>query len=52
MPSYSDFKYLQKMNAKCPYISDEKIQIPPIKQTKIQKYPPASETEQKNQENL
>ena len=24
MPSYSDFKYLQKMNAKCPQISDEK----------------------------
>ena len=24
MPSYSDFKYLQKVNAKCPQISDEK----------------------------
>ena len=24
MPSYSEFKYLQKVNAKCPQISDEK----------------------------
>ena len=24
MPSYSDFNYLQKVNAKCPQISDEK----------------------------
>ena len=27
MPSDSDFKYLQKVNAKCPQISDEKIKI-------------------------
>ena len=30
MPSYSDFKYLQKMNAKCPYISDEKKSFAPL----------------------
>jgi hypothetical protein len=24
MPSFSDFKYLQKINAKCPLASDEK----------------------------
>ena len=25
MPSFSDFEYLQKVNAKCPQISDEKL---------------------------
>ena len=27
MPSYSDFKYLQEVNAKCPQISDQKISL-------------------------
>ena len=30
MPSYSDFKYLQKMNAKSPQISDEKKEVLPL----------------------
>ena len=25
MPSFSDFKYLQKVSAQCPYISDKKV---------------------------
>jgi hypothetical protein len=30
MPSYFDGKYLQKVNAKCPQISDEKKEVLPL----------------------
>ena len=30
MPSFSDFEYLQKVSAKCPYISDEKKKFRPF----------------------
>ena len=30
MPSYSDFNYLQKVNAKCPQIPDEKTKFCPV----------------------